>query len=491
VNITDQNRDRASSTGEMGELVSAAREFVLHFGILLKQVSVHDPGNEALHKPLQLLAQSIRRMSAAAGPPECKILNENIFINGQRIRPDVEIYSQYLVVVEEMKKRGVGIIAFARDANEDALIRFLVIFAHHRADEGIGALAAALAESGLAWIDVAPEVVESRRPRAALKGHTREVAREAFFGAIYMIGGLLRDVDRQNIVNVRRARRMVQSFLDLLNLDEDYLLGLVSMKNFDDYTFNHSVNVTILALNMGRRIGLSRVQLSELGLSAIFHDLGKISLPRELITKETNLDASEWETMHRHPVEGVKKMLHLKGVSNFTIKLLISVYEHHINYDFSGYPELPLSTEASLFSRILRIVDSYDAMTSKRAYSKRAKHPVAALEEIWSLAGKHFDPDLAKVFISMMGMYPVGTVVQLDSGEIAMVTANRSKPGLVARPVLEVLTDWEDKSRPGTIIDLAGKPERAVVGYYDFRDSRIDPIWYLLNMIDQPGVARH
>ncbi len=482
---------RDMTHGEAVGLERAGRDLVYHLSRMLKLAAVHDAGNEALIKPSRLLAESIDFLSRLNPQWHVRAAHDHLFINEHRLRLDLEIYPHYLTVVEEMKKKGIGLMTFERPLTDVEALRFVYALHLHSPKAGFDDLLQALSSQNLSAVHL--EEAHEATGYGGTEGglglagsRVREMARETFFGAIYMTGGLLKSVEQRQTVNLRRARRVVQAFLDLLDMDEYYLLGLSSIKNYDDYTFNHSVNVTVLSLAMGRKLGLSRPQLSDLGLAAIFHDLGKVTLPREIVNKDSRLDEGEWEEIHRHPVEGVKKLLQLKGISELTVKLIISVYEHHVNYDFSGYPEVFLSNVTSLFPRIIRIVDSYDAMTSRRIYCQEPKHPVGALEEIWNLAGKNFDPDLVKVFLRLMGVYPVGTVVQLSSGIIGLVVGQMDTEGkLGPRPVVEALEDWEDRPGQGKLIDLS-RGDDAVVGYYDFGPTGFDPTWYLMTMDERP-----
>ncbi len=473
----------AGSRASPAEQAETARRFIIELHLLIRLAAVHDAGNIALQKPAGRLRAVIAALSEANPGWRFRVLADQLFVNDSRVRLDQPIHQAYTDLVEELKRRSIGGITFERVPTEDELLRFAFLIQHAQVTPGLDTLEMTLDGGRLDFIKLDPWREVAGRPAPIQKGQVRRAARETFFGSIFLTGGLLETVDRQRVVHVRRARRVVQSFLDLLGKDEDYLLGMTNIKNYDDYTFNHSVNVTILALNMGRHLKLSRPQLSDLGLSAMFHDLGKTMLPRDLVNKQSRLDDAEWKLMVKHPVEGVKKLLRIKGISQVTVKMILSVYEHHVNFDFSGYPNQPLTDRAFLFSRILRIVDSYDAMTTLRSYTVRPKHPVAALEEIWNLAGTHFDPDLARIFIRMMGIYPVGTIVQLSGGGIALVVGRKSD-GELPPPLVRVIAHWDEKAPTGMLIEPAKTGDTSIIGYYDFGDVPVNPAWCLLTTED-------
>ena len=195
-------------------------------------------------------------------------------------------------------------------------------------------------------------------------------------------------------------------------------MGLTMIKSYDEYLFNHSVNVGILATTLGETLGLDRSSLRELGLGALLHDLGKIHIPDSITNAARKLTDEEWEVIKRHPVDGVK-MLEQMGVSS-EIALRV-VKEHHVRFDRTGYPTLAPDEEVHPCSMMVTIADVYDALTTARPY-RGAFHPTQAIEEIKTLSGSTFDPEMLKTFIDMLGMYPPGTPVHLTTREIAVET---------------------------------------------------------------------
>jgi HD-GYP domain-containing protein (c-di-GMP phosphodiesterase class II) len=464
----------------------AARDLVTNLHMLLKLRSIYEEGNEALRRPAQGVSSAVARLAGSCGDCRLRLVDQQFFLDQIRVKVGNEEYPHVMGLIDLFLTKGLGGLGFGQSLGEEEVLRFATLFQDWRSGD-ISLFSQVLGAEGLGGISLeGPQALGGSSCLPSGREKIRQRTRETFFGSIFLTGSLLRSTEQGQPVSMRRGRRLVQSFLDLLNVDEDYLLGLTAIKNYDDYTFNHSVNVTVLALNLGRHAGLSRAQLGDLGLAAMFHDVGKISLPREMVNKSARLSDQEWQAMYRHPVEGVKRLLQLKGIGELTVKLIISVYEHHRNFDTTGYPGTPLTTNPSLiFPRILRIVDSFDAMTTRRIYTAKSKHPVEAVEEIWNLAGRIFDPDLARLFVNMMGIYPVGTVVQLESGEIALVVGQERSEGGESTPRMMVLADWQGKSPVGTLIqtDRAG-PER-IVGYYDFGDSGIETSWFLLKLEEQ------
>jgi HD-GYP domain-containing protein (c-di-GMP phosphodiesterase class II) len=215
--------------------------------------------------------------------------------------------------------------------------------------------------------------------------------------------------------------------------------------------------VAVLALCLGHRIGLSRNFLEHLGICGLFHDLGKVEIPHEIINKPGELTAHEREEVKKHPLGSVKQILKLHATHDIKSKILLGPFEHHIKYDLTGYPELLFKKHVSLFGRILQIADVYDAITSPRAYRVSAFSPDQALVSMLERAGTDFDPILMKVFALMMGTYPVGTLLQFDTGETGLVAdylpaSEDTKPRIV---LLE--KDGDGNLKRGEVVDLSEK----------------------------------
>lgn len=162
-----------------------------------------------------------------------------------------------------------------------------------------------------------------------------------------------------------KSVQLVQNMVDLVMRDDNVLLDLSTIHDYDDYTFTHSVNVGILALCMGRRIGLSKVAMSRLGLSALFHDVGKIDVPQKVLNKPGKLTDNEFKVIQQHSLNSVRRILKLRASYERKAGILMAPFEHHLRYDLSGYPRTPRSKRPiSLFGRIITIADVYDAITA-------------------------------------------------------------------------------------------------------------------------------
>jgi HD-GYP domain-containing protein (c-di-GMP phosphodiesterase class II) len=247
--------------------------------------------------------------------------------------------------------------------------------------------------------------------------------------ATQFITGLLEDVRVGGSVNFAGAREVVEEMTQSVLRNPDALLLINQLRETDEYTALHSVRACVLMLAFGRYLGLQRPDLEALGLGGLLHDVGKMRVPAEILNKPGPLTEAEFEAMKAHVVEGV---LLLEAVGNIPPGAIEVARCHHERYDGSGYPRGLRGWEAvGLFGLIAGIVDVYDAVTIDRVYGQ-ATTPYEALRYIYQQGGSHFDQDLALRFIQCIGIYPVGSCVQMNTGHVGLVISvhpnHRLKP---------------------------------------------------------------
>jgi HD-GYP domain-containing protein (c-di-GMP phosphodiesterase class II) len=281
-------------------------------------------------------------------------------------------------------------------------------------------------------------------------------------------------------INIKKAKRVVESMVDHILEQENLLVGMTAIKEYDEYTYHHSVNVSILSIALGQRLGLNKKILTELGLVALFHDMGKIDVPSELLNKATNFTEDEWRLIRMHPIWGVKAILKIRGVDTTSVRSSIVAFEHHLNYDLSGYPRVRKYGELDFYSRLVSLADQYDAMTSSRVYSRIPLSPDKALSIMMERAGSQLDPLLFKFFINMVGVFPIGTLVMLDTKELGLVY--ESNVVFADRPRVLIIIDSNGLRVSGPVVNLTEKDETG--RYYRSIVKTLDPNKYKINLAE-------
>jgi HD-GYP domain-containing protein (c-di-GMP phosphodiesterase class II) len=229
-------------------------------------------------------------------------------------------------------------------------------------------------------------------------------------------------------------------------------------------------------------MGLDRPRLSELGFTAIFHDVGKVRLPADLIRKPDAFNENDWIQMQRHPILGAKTILRNLKFDIHAARAARGAFEHHINSDFTGYPVLHYERrKQNLFSKIISIVDTFDALSSGRVYLKKRIPPDEVFKKMRYQMHVKFDPFLLKLFNDIVGVYPAGSLVLLSSHELALVLTNNDDDK--ARPMVKILGDREALYEKAEWVDLASPDQmhRGIVRMVDPSRYGIDSRDFILN----------
>jgi putative nucleotidyltransferase with HDIG domain len=275
------------------------------------------------------------------------------------------------------------------------------------------------------------------------------------------------------------AARTVDGLADAVTQNRTALVALTAMKTYDNYTFTHMVNVSILTMGQARALGIDGKLLREFGLSALMHDIGKVRTPKEILNKPDKLTDAEFEVMRRHTVDGAEI---LRRTPEMPILAPVVAFEHHLRLDGSGYPFGVKRTALNLGTLLCSIADVYDAMRSQRAY-QQAFPSDRILAVLKKNDGTLFDPHLVRRFAQLMGIYPPGNLVRLTSGDVAVVVKVHAPDP--ERPRVRVIISkagerlqlpidrnlWESR-------DETGQPS-AILSPLDPAEYGIDPLTFL------------
>ncbi len=273
------------------------------------------------------------------------------------------------------------------------------------------------------------------------------------------------------------ARGMVDSLAQAVAQNRTALLALTALKNYDVYTFTHMVNVSILTMGQARGIGIDGSLLREFGLSALMHDIGKVRTPTEILNKPEKLDEREFEIMKRHTVDGAEI---LRRTPEMPTLAPIVAFEHHLRLDGSGYPNGVTRGQLNLGTMLCGIADVYDAMRSQRLYQE-AFPTDRILAVLQRNDGTQFDQNLVRRFAQLIGIFPVGNLVRLDTGEIAVVLRTHAPDPY--RPRVRVLRGPDgadlDRSYDLNLWEAEEGQPRSVQAPLDPAKYGIDPLSHL------------
>ncbi|MGA9853429.1 MAG: HD-GYP domain-containing protein [Gammaproteobacteria bacterium] len=253
-------------------------------------------------------------------------------------------------------------------------------------------------------------------------------------------------------IEIRESQLIVERLVRQ-SANPNLMLQMANLRQNQDRNVSHSLNTAILAIAFGHHLGHAEERLRLLGLGAILHDIGKTRVPAELLNKPGRLTDAEFEVMKRHPAEGYEL---LKGLDDVPDEVRDMVRYHHERANGSGYPQGLQGDDIPLSASIIAIVDAYETLTADTPYQP-ALTPVEALHRLRTTGMQEYGQDLVQGFIRFLGLYPVGSLVTLSSGDIAVVLA--SDPNKRLRPLILVVRDGQGKEiRPHRLINLAGLP---------------------------------
>ena len=472
---------RGSEAGDIvdQQLHLLGTQLVWQVTVLLRTVRSHGSANTALDRPVQ----AIRTLVEALGheqPVVLRVQEGFVFLGERHLKTSSAQMPIVGSFIDALLAIGVGGIVMKRTATDADLRRFAELFvAILPGAEGVETLRKKLAEAGLDNISIEvprqarkDDSADSGIVRAAQSGPTfaadhgqaRQRARSAYARAGSALDTLNKNARTGGKIHFRQAKRAIQNIVDLLLKDPATVLGLTTLRSHDEYTQNHSVNVALLSMALANRVGYKKLDLADVGLAALFHDVGKCTIPLEVLNKPGEFTPDEWVVMRTHPIEGVLALVGSRGLGNTPARMAAAAFEHHLNYDGGGYPSLAAPWKQTLSSRVIAVADCYDAMTSARVYRRTPLAPPDVLRYMLSKSGTLFEPTLLKYFITCVGIIPIGTLVLLDSGELATVLRPPEAKERAERPVVRVIAGADGaRLDPAPEVDLR---EQTATGAY-------------------------
>jgi len=460
------------------DLQNRYKELITRLAAVIRISHIHDQGNDAVLRSRSAFRELANRIIEEQGGLSVKLVGDYVFVNDERLRYNFDAMASIDYLVSALRDRKVGEIAFHGRLGETHVKIFAAAFNEAEEAEDPFAFLVERFENSIIAVERLRKPAEENLDR-------RRMVRRSYFNAVSYAKGVMSKVKAGERISLRKSKRVVEGLVDLVIKEEALLLGMTAIKDYDEYTYNHSVNVSILAVALGQRLGLRKRTLEQIGIASLFHDVGKVEIPEQILNKPSAFTDEEWEVIRKHPEWGFRAILRFKGIDESSIRTALVAYQHHMHFDRKGYPRTGVRIEHTLISEIVTIADNYDAMTSSRVYARVPLSPDRALSMLLDFAGQRVHPALAKVFVNMVGIFPQGSLVLLDTREMGLVFETSPDPAYLDRPRVVIVMDAAGRRLPSSesyTVDLAEQDEGG-----RFRRSivrTLDPNQYGVNLSD-------
>lgn len=425
----------------------SAKLLIQGFAGALKGLRLYPLKHPAIGRQVQNFLNALMSISQGRTEVRLGVIDGSLFLEDFLFTPDQTAAEEIAAVLQQLELAGV---VFETGVTDVELTSFLgLLYGGDTAGESLAAKAVALELTHIRLLPLNSEEEESK-------------PREIFGRALKVMENVFQDVRLGRIPSSREAMAVVKEMAELTIADPHALFALSMLKDYDNYTFTHSVNVSVISLTVGRACGLNEEQLRTIGLGGLLHDLGKLKIDVAIITKPGRLNDGELVEIRKHPGTGAELVEQMDGVTADVIDIVLG---HHLRYDRTGYPADSKGHLFSPMTDMTAIADTYDALTTLRSY-QRPCTPRKAIERLRELAGTALHPQFTERFIASLGTYPVGTLVRLDSNELGLVVrVSTSDPDAVQ---LKVIYDSDgNKIDSPARLDLAGTDTHRIIAEVD------------------------
>jgi HD-GYP domain-containing protein (c-di-GMP phosphodiesterase class II) len=438
-NLVGSSGGRGPAPAVDRAMARLGRDFVFAFHAAMRVLQLYPLENQAVQRALSELESVARDLASRESGIHLRYVGDFCFVNDLRLRIDLTTYATFGAVGRTMRRHAIGSLeADPHPSREEWTALLTLLLSEPDGTDPFGRLQDRMFVSSIDRIRVSPERDAPQQPRAQA---SRESALQTYSESVAVARDTMLGVRMGKGASIRRVKRSVQKIVDQVLNNESSIIGMTALRDYDQYTFAHSVNVCIFSVALGKKLNLSKHELYELGMGALMHDLGKMKMPIEVTNKAGGLADAEWELIREHPTEGMLALLEMSSLGELPLRAMLIAYEHHMKIDLSGYPRSIRPRDQMLFSRIVQLTDGFDAATTRRSYQAVPNRPDAVLKEMTDNPKRGLDPLLVKAFVSLIGFYPAGTLVILDTFELAVVIGPSTRPDAPHQPVVRVIFD--------------------------------------------------
>ena len=411
-----------------------ADELLRRFAAAIRSAQLYSKGHTIITRNIEALGVALQGLHALGPSVVIGLVGDEIIVDDMPMAKAESLGP----LVRRLQQNGVERVTIEKGVTNEEIATFIEAItasdARETEDEGESTIPA------LPHIRVGRVTIEKR-----IEGDLDDIAaiRRLYNQAVGAAGTVWESASTEGKPDATVARHMVDGLAQAVAQNRTALLALTTLKDYDNYTFTHMVNVSILTMGQARGLGIDGPLLREFGLAALMHDIGKVRTPLEILNKPDKLTENEFEVMKRHPVDGAEI---LRQTPDVPALAPVVAFEHHLRLDGSGYPGTVSRTSLNIGTMLCSIADVYDAMRSQRRYQE--SHPTDRILAVLKRNdGQQFDQHLVRRFVQLLGIYPTGNVVKLNTGEVAVVLkVNATEP---YRPRVRVMI-----GRDGRRLDL-------------------------------------
>ncbi len=457
-----------------------SEEAVRRFAAAVRSAQLYASGHPLVQRSLDALSETLTQLAADQPTVAIGLIEQEIVVGDSPLPKGAEQYGEF---IRRLQGLGIERVAFERGVTTDALRILISTLAHpERTTAAAADRPAPTPADPLSTIQSLPGIKVGRinlDERVSTSAADVATIRRLYSDAVNLAGTLWEGARQDGEPDPQEARQLVDSLAQAVAQNRTALVALTALKEYDNYTFTHMVNVSILTMAQARALGIEGAPLRDFGLAALMHDIGKVRTPVEILNKPDKLTDAEFEIMRLHVVDGAEI---LRRTPEMPLLAPVVAFEHHLRLDGTGYPIGARRTSLNVATMLCSIADVYDAMRSQRAYQQSfpTDRVLAVLKRN---DGVQFDQHLVRRFSQLMGIYPPGNLVRLDTGELGVVLRVYAPDPY--RPKVRIIQGAEAKKlqRPydvnlWEVTEDTGGP-RAVVRPVDPAVAGIDPLTYL------------
>jgi HD-GYP domain-containing protein (c-di-GMP phosphodiesterase class II) len=447
--------------GDDGQLRQGGRSLLLALYTALRSLKLYPLENATVQKSLSDLDHISRTLLKSEIELEIRLAGDFIFVNSTRLRLELDNYASFSHILAIFRGYEIGALRIKSGAERREWQIFLSLLlslaGRGTAEERLKELQERLDTAKVVNLELEHGVPNEGGSSA----EARHASKQVYAQGVAVTKDVIAGVRLGRATGLKRVKRAVQAVVDQVLNNEISMVGLTTIRDYDEYTFTHSVNVCIFSVALGKKLGLTKPQLCDLGMAALLHDVGKARIPSEVLNKAGKLDEKEWKVIQSHPWYGALTLFSMRGYEEIPYRSILVAHEHHLKSDLTGYPKVVRPRALGIFSRIVSVADGFDAATTRRVYQTVPIEPDQVLREMWENPNRGYDRVLVKALINLIGVYPVGTCVILDTFEVAVVAAPNPDGEQLKRPLVRIAVDADGGpvAPPGTQVDLSEKDE--------------------------------